>query len=359
MFKTYAVSETSKINDWIEIAKTGKFPQGDLTHAVFDDIVSTFDPVKHEPPHTLGHIRSDHNDKPAYAWIEGVKRIGDTLFAKSKQVASELDSWVKDGRFKKRSIGIRVNAEGKNFLHHLAWLGSSVPAVQGLANVYEEKNFAYSDEGKDQKEFDYIEANNNSKNGVKKMEFTQEQLDDKIKVATIEAVKSAMKIANKDFTEKLTTETEKVKKETTDKLNSDFEEKQKADKLVANYKGDVEAMLKEFSEGEKIKIVPSQVSDIRQLLFSIGEVKAIEYSEKDKDGKDVDIKTDTLKLVKNIISNFKEVPKGEIKNVEEGTKGDDANFTEQDKAIKKLMKEDDKLSYREAMLQVDAEFNSK
>ena len=82
--RKYQVAENSKINGWIEIAKTGKFPQGDLTPELFDEMVGSFNADLHEPPHTIGHIRENHNDKPAFGWIEGIKRVGNTLLAKSK-----------------------------------------------------------------------------------------------------------------------------------------------------------------------------------------------------------------------------------------------------------------------------------
>jgi len=337
VFKDYKVAEDSKINDWIEIAKVGKFPQGDLTPELFDELVGTFNPEIHEPPHTLGHIREDHNDKPAFGWIAGLKRVGNTLLAKSQQISDKLDNFVREGLFKKRSIGIRYNSDGKPFLHHLAWLGSSVPAVKGLANVYDDARFMYSDEGADnQKEFE-SEINNPVKPSKKekKMELTEKELQEKIDNAKAEGAKDA----EKDFSEKLKTETEKAKNDGKAEAEKEFNEKSEADKAKNAYRSNCDALIKEFAEGEKIKLVPAQVAPLRELLYSFGENKAVEYSEKDKNGNEKTVKTDALKLVREVISNFKEVSKEELPKTEKGAKGEDAQYEEEKAEAEKIQKE--------------------
>lgn len=333
------VDENSKLSDWIEIAKTGHFPQGDLTPDLFDEMVSTFNPKLHEPPHTIGHIRKNHNDKPAFAWISKIKRVGDTLLAKSKQVAKDLDDWVKDGRFKKRSIGIRFNSEGKAFLHHLAWLGSSVPAVKGLSNVYDDARFMFSDENPEsQKEFE-SEINQNQKPEPLKKECKMELSEKELQAKIDDAVKTAVDTATADFSEKLKTETEKAKADGKQEAEKNFSEKQKAENAKRAYRADCDALIKEFAEGERVKLVPAQIAPLRELLYSFGENKTVEFSEKDKDGNEKTVKTDALKLIRDVVSNFKEIDKGEIKKPTEGAKGEDATYQEEKAEAVKVMKE--------------------
>jgi len=341
----YAIADNSKINDWIEVAKTGKFPQGDLDQNLFDKLVKNFKPDEHEPPHTLGHIRESHNDKPAFGWIAGLKRVGNTLLAKSKQVSKTLDNFVREGAFKKRSIGIRINTNGEPYLHHLAWLGSTVPAVKGLSNIYDDDPvFSYSELDSDkQKEFDYP-----FNQGVKKMEYTEKEIQEIKDRAKADGEAQGKADAEKNFNETVKPDLEK-KAEAKGKADAEKEYKDNEEKnnKIRAYKGDVDALIKEFSEegktkdGKKVapKLVPAQVAPLRELLYSLGENKAVEYAEKDKDGKEKTVKTDALKLVRDILSNFAEAPKGSLKDTEEGAKGEEAQYEEEKAEAEKIVKE--------------------
>lgn len=125
-----------------EIFATGKYPQGEFTDAQLDEIVSTYDPVNlHEAPQTIGHV-SDHKDStvPAVGWIEKLKKVGNKIVAIG-DFTEQLVSAVKNGEFKKRSIGLYSPNDasnptpGKWHLHHVAWLGAQPPQVKGLADV--------------------------------------------------------------------------------------------------------------------------------------------------------------------------------------------------------------------------------
>lgn len=138
---------------WWEIFKTGRHVDKkgrakDWTTADLDRIVSTYDPQDfHEAP-----IVIDHNEEsgpvvggPAYGWVESLKRVGDRLYAKFKQVVPEFQELVNKGLFKKRSI--RVRADGT--LGHVAFLGAMPPAIKGLKdhsfNESDADGFCYSE----------------------------------------------------------------------------------------------------------------------------------------------------------------------------------------------------------------------
>ena len=90
-----------------------------------DRIISRYDPSMHEAPVVIGHPK---NDSPAWGWVESLRRDGDLLMAGLKNVSPEFDGWVKDGRYKKRSICLYPDLT----LRHIGFLGAMPPAVKGL-----------------------------------------------------------------------------------------------------------------------------------------------------------------------------------------------------------------------------------
>ncbi len=131
---------------WWEIFKAGwhvdrKGRGKNWTVQELDKVVEQYDPLNyHEAP-----IVIDHNEEsgpvvggPAYGWVEALKRSGDRLLAKFKQVVPEFQDLVNKGMFKKRSIKIRPDGT----LLHVSFLGAAPPAVKGL----KDRSFSESDE---------------------------------------------------------------------------------------------------------------------------------------------------------------------------------------------------------------------
>lgn len=120
-------------DDWIEIFKAGTHTDSagrtwTFGAADLDRIVAGYDPAVHEAPLVVGHPR---DNAPAYGWVGGLKRAGDTLLAKFTGVAPEFEDLVRQGRFKKRSICL-----GKDgLLRHVGFLGAVPPAVKGLKDL--------------------------------------------------------------------------------------------------------------------------------------------------------------------------------------------------------------------------------
>jgi hypothetical protein len=79
----------------------------------------------------LGH---PENNMPAFGWIDGVKREGDVLFTRLKQVSAEFEQLVQRRRFKKRSVAFYKTPNGLS-LRHIGFLGAMPPEVKGLADV--------------------------------------------------------------------------------------------------------------------------------------------------------------------------------------------------------------------------------
>jgi len=124
--------------DEVEIWQAGEYPQGTFTEKDIDEMVANFDPGYHEPPAIVGHNKEGEDEKPAHAWVEKIWRNGSKLMAKFKQVSNELKTWVKEGKYKKKSIELWDNFEGtgKLVLKAVAFLGQTIPQVKGLQNQF-------------------------------------------------------------------------------------------------------------------------------------------------------------------------------------------------------------------------------
>jgi hypothetical protein len=117
---------------WFEIFRAGDYgPKGRFSASDLDSIVRNYQPSFHEAPLCVGHPK---DNLPAYGWVEALRREGDTLLCKSKQVDPQFEEMVEQGRFKKRSAGFYVTPKG-HMLRHVAFLGAQPPDVKGLQDV--------------------------------------------------------------------------------------------------------------------------------------------------------------------------------------------------------------------------------
>jgi hypothetical protein len=117
---------------WIELFRAGDYGEkGSYDTSDIDKMVANYDPAKHEAPVVMGHPEMD---APAYGWVEAVKRSGNVLMGKLKQVPDRFSQLVNEGRFKKRSISFYRGENGPS-LRHVGFLGAMPPEVKGLADV--------------------------------------------------------------------------------------------------------------------------------------------------------------------------------------------------------------------------------
>lgn len=120
----------------------------------FNELVDSYDPSYHVAPAILGHYSSyKRNTKaPVGAWIEKVKRVGTKILAVLKypgeitvavpsefKELAEMPKFFKEvigkALFKTKSIGTKRYEDGKLRIHHLAFLGSTVPQCKGLTDT--------------------------------------------------------------------------------------------------------------------------------------------------------------------------------------------------------------------------------
>lgn len=119
--------------DWIQVFRTGRHADAsgderEWGRADLDRIVSSYDPQRHEAPVVIGH---PENNAPAFGWVEALKREGEILYAKLKDLVPEFVDMVRRGLYRKRSIALYPDLT----LRHIGFLGATPPAIKGLENV--------------------------------------------------------------------------------------------------------------------------------------------------------------------------------------------------------------------------------
>ena len=234
----------SKLEEWFPVAAVGKFPQGDLTLDLFKQLVKSFKPKEHEPPLTQGHVSSIDSGKPAMGWITGVKIVGKRLFVKAKQIWDEFDKMVRDGRYKKRSIAIRHRDDGMPYLHHVAFLGASAPAVKGMPDIYMHPAGAYQDGGADKQidnyPFDGEQGNHKQDGDTMPKEYTEKEIEE----LQDQAAKDAEAKKDQEFKDK----EEQLKKDAKEEGKKEAEKNFKEQQADAKAQLDHDRKMDEFCD---------------------------------------------------------------------------------------------------------------
>ena len=119
----------SALDGWIDVCRTGTWydmngRKAEIDAAVLDGLVSAYaaaDPA----PVVVGH---PENNAPAFAWVAEIRRSGDRLQARLRDIAPAFRLAVEAGRYVNRSIAF-VGTK----LRHVGFLGGAAPAVPGLS----------------------------------------------------------------------------------------------------------------------------------------------------------------------------------------------------------------------------------
>ena len=117
---------------YFEVFKAGNYPQGKFTQAEVQELAKNYDPSFCEAPITL-----DHEQKgPAYGWVDKLKEENGKLKATFKDLSDDLKEFVNKGKYKKISVEIYRELEGKKpYLKAVSFLGASSPQVKGMQAV--------------------------------------------------------------------------------------------------------------------------------------------------------------------------------------------------------------------------------
>jgi len=114
---------------FFEVFKAGNYPQGVFSTQDVDSLAANYDPKFCEAPITL-----DHEQKgPAYGWVSELKSESGKLKASFRNVTDELKDFVQSGKYKKISVEIYKEIEGrKPYLKAVSFLGACLPQVKGM-----------------------------------------------------------------------------------------------------------------------------------------------------------------------------------------------------------------------------------
>ena len=119
----------SALDGWIDVCRTGTWRDSQGRTVPIDvgrlDRIVAAHGVADPAPVVVGHPEMD---APAFAWVDGLRRTGDRLQAKLRDIAAPFREAVEAGRYAGRSIALQGDT-----LRHVGFLGGRAPAVPGLA----------------------------------------------------------------------------------------------------------------------------------------------------------------------------------------------------------------------------------
>jgi hypothetical protein len=130
-------SDFKGFGDYIELFASGTRTDSagktaTWTNADIDQMIANHSAAD-AAPMVIGHPKDDASSF-AYGWTDQLKRVGNTLLGRFKQVDPVFEQLAKDGKVKNRSIRILKGPNGFK-LGHVGWLGATLPAISGLQPV--------------------------------------------------------------------------------------------------------------------------------------------------------------------------------------------------------------------------------
>lgn len=274
-----------------EVFKAGTYPQGKFSKMQINEIAKNYDPKFCEAPITIDHKQSG----PAYGWVDKVIAEGDRLKVSFKDVPEEFETEVNDGKYKKVSVELYRNLEGKGaYLKAVSFLGAATPQVKGLEPIkfmesesdiyeFEEESETFSDEEVEslKKQVQDLEKQvAHFKDSNKKLE-TIKSLKNKIAELTNEVSTFKEKAEDKEAIEK---ELDSIKASLKNKEFNEFIEKQIDDGiLVPANKSVVLSILQELNSVKKFGEDSVIISDFKTFIESLPkQVSFNEVATKDK-----------------------------------------------------------------------------
>jgi hypothetical protein len=126
------------LDGWIEVFRAGTHTamNGAATAFTADDLDQMVaNHAVQAAPAVIGHPET--ND-PAVGWVDAVKREGNSLFAKFKDLNAAFVEAVQAGGYRNRSVSVSKGDTGWA-MNHVGWLGAKLPAVKGMAGLYAAK----------------------------------------------------------------------------------------------------------------------------------------------------------------------------------------------------------------------------
>lgn len=118
----------------LEVFRAGDYAErGTWDEAALDQIARDYCPALHEAPVTVDHAQTG----PALGWVESLRRVGQVLVARLRDLDPGFAELIRRGAYKKRSVELypALPETGRPYLRAVSFLGACPPAVKGLADV--------------------------------------------------------------------------------------------------------------------------------------------------------------------------------------------------------------------------------
>ena len=287
---------------YFEVFKAGTYPQGKFTKKEIAQIAKNYDQTFCEAPITIDHQQSG----PAYGWVDDVKADGEKLKVSFKEVPKEFEQAVNDGKYKKVSVELYRNLDGKGaYLKAVSFLGAAMPQVKGLEAI------KFMEAESDTYEFEGVnEDNEPEKFSEQDIEDLKKQVSDletqvanfrenNKKLETIKSLKDKISALNDEvatFKEKAQGK-EEIEKELSDIKNSikkrEFEEfiEKQIDKgiLVPANKNVVLSVLQELDNVKKFGEDSAVITDFKSFIESLpNQIKYGELATKERQADQTD-----------------------------------------------------------------------
>lgn len=279
---------------YFEVFKAGTYPQGKFSKNEVQELAKNYDPTFCEAPITL-----DHEQKgPAYGWVESLKSENGILKATFKNLSDELKEFVQTGKYKKISVEIYRELEGKKpYLKAVSFLGASIPQVKGMQAVEfkegESDVFIFevqTENGDDDDNLSIDELKTTIKDLEKqiadfseksKKNETIKSLNDKIKDLTIQVAKFKDEASNKD---EILSEFNKLKDSIRERDFNEFIDKQiDGGVLTPANKDAVFSILCDLDNVKKFDESSSSIDKFKEFIQALP--KQVEFEEIAKKGK--------------------------------------------------------------------------
>lgn len=326
---------------YFEVFKAGTYPQGKFTKKEIAQIAKNYDPTFCEAPITIDHQQSG----PAYGWVDDVKADGEKLKVSFKEVPKEFEQAVNDGKYKKVSVELYRNLDGKGaYLKAVSFLGAAMPQVKGLEAI------KFMEAESDTYEFEGVNEDNEPE------KFSEQDIEDlKKQVSDLETQVANFRENNKKL------ETIKSLKDKISALNDEvatFKEKAQGKEEIEKELSDIKNSIKkrefeEFIEKQIDKgiLVPANKNVVLSVLQELDNVK--------KFGEDSAVITDFKSFIESLPNQIKY---GELATKErqaDPTDEDVEKFANADEDSLQVFKEakalaaKNNISFKEALLKLN------
>lgn len=326
---------------YFEVFKAGVYPQGKFTKKQIAEIASNYDPKFCEAPITIDHQQSG----PAYGWVQDVKADNEKLKVAFKDVPKEFEEEVNAGKYKKVSVELYRNLEGKGaYLKAVSFLGAAIPQVKGLEQI------KFMEAESDTYEFENEVQDNDTD------AFSEEEVE-KLKKQIDELETQVAKFKQKD--QKL--ETIKSLKDKISKLTSEvatFKEKAEGKDAIEQELNEIKTSLKnkEFNEFvdaqiDKGILVPANKDIVLNVLMELDNVK--------KFGEDSPVVNGFKSFIESLPNQITYKEFATKEKQAEATGEEEEKFSNADEDSLEIFKEakilaqKEKISFRDALLKLN------